>query len=141
MTFKAKQRIVWVGWVVLCVWPLVHHALVRATDLHPQEGFAWSMYCVPSRSVGSRETTLDGKQLPIDRLSDKQRRDLQRAKNKYLETRAALGKWAVPDRLARAVFEAFPETDAIKIVVNQARVDRRSAMVVLESTEEYEYRR
>ena len=136
MTFEAKERIVVLFLVVLTAWPPVQHLLIRMTDLSPWKFAAWSMYCVPSRSIRIAVISLeDGGQLPLDTLME------QGAYLEFINHRKALGRWAEPDGLARATFDLFPEVEGIEIIVEQAGVDRATAMLVAERLDQYEYHR
>ncbi len=141
ISFEAKQRIVLVFLAVLAVWPPVHHVLVRTTDLAPWKGAAWSMYCVPGRAIRIAIVSQKGDQpLPLGALADLPPA-LRLAHREFVDRRKALGGWAEPDELARAVFAMFPEEGAIAIMVEQAGVERASAKLVAERFDRYEYHR
>ncbi len=140
ISFDAKQRIVIVFLAVIAVWPPVHHVLVRTTDLGPWKGAAWSMYCVPGRAIRiGIVSQKDDRPLP-GALADLPPA-FQLARNEFIHRRRALGGWAEPDDLARAVFALFREEDAIAIIVMQAGVERASAKLVAERFDRYSYDR
>ena len=139
--FEAKQRIVLVFLAVIAIWPPVHHVLVRTTDLGPWKGAAWSMYCVPGRAIRiGIVSQKDDRPLPLGALAGLPPA-FQLAHREFVDRRKALGGWAEPDELARAVFALFAEEDAIAIMVEQAGVERASAKLVAERFDRYEYHR
>ena len=141
ISFEAKQRIVLVFLTVIAVWPPVHHVLVRMTDLGPWKGAAWSMYCVPGRAIRvAIVSEKDDRPLPLGALTNLPPA-FQLAHREFVDRRKALGSWAEPDELARAVFWLFPEEDAIAIMVEQAGVERASAKLFAERFDRYEYHR
>lgn len=141
ISFDAKRRIVIVFLTVIAVWPLVHHVLVRTTELGPWKGAAWSMYCVPGRAIRiAIVSQKDDRPLPLGALADLPP-VFQLAHREFVERRKAIGGWAEPDDLARAVFALFREEDAITIMVEQAGVERASAKLVAERSDRYLYDR
>ncbi len=140
MTFQAKKRIVIALLLVLAIWPLVHRVLVQTSGLSPWKGAGWAMYCVPGRSIivaviwpgGERRITREG-------LGDVPPAVFTAHKD-YVNRRKALGRGA-PDAYARACFEAFGVLEEIEIRVEQAGVDRVSALVVSERVDRFFYDR
>ncbi len=140
MTFETKKRIVIGVLLVLAVWPLVHHVLVQTSGLSPWKGAGWSMYCVPGRSIivaviwpdGERQITReDFGEIPPALLA---------AHEDFVLRRRSLGRGA-PDAYARAGFEGFGVLEEAEIRVEQAGVDRLSALVVSERVDRFHYHR
>ena len=138
MTFQAKKRIVIAVLLVLAVWPLVHYVLVQTSGLSPWKGAGWSMYCVPGRSIivaviwpDGQITREDFGEIPPAVLA---------AHEDFVLRRRSLGRGA-PDAYARACFEAFGVLEEVEIRVEQAGVDRISALVVSERVDRFHYLR
>jgi len=140
MTFEAKKRIVIAVLLLLAIWPLVHRLLVQTSGLNPWKGAGWAMYCVPGRSIivaviwpgGERRITReDFGEVPPAVFG---------AHEDFVLRRKALGRGA-PDAYARACFEAFEVLEEIEIRVEQAGVDRLSALVVSERVDRFFYLR
>ncbi len=140
MTFEAKKRIVIAVLLLLAIWPLVHRLLVQTSGLSPWKGAGWAMYCVPGRSIivaviwpgrERRITRDDFGEVPPAVFG---------AHQDFVLRRKALGRGA-PDAYARACFEAFEVLEEIEIRVEQAGVDRLSALVVSERVDRFFYLR
>ena len=132
MTISTKRKIVRIGLVAVAVWPLIHPAVIRMTGISPWKLFGWAMYTVPARQVGIRVISLEsGQPLPVGtpRL---QTPEFLAAQNDFLDRRRALGRWQRPDRLALVLLDMFPDEPDVEIVVEQAVVDRSSALMILE---------
>lgn len=141
MSFPVKRRIVIAALIVLTVWPLIHHGLVRIADLSPWKAFGWSMYCVPHRVISLEVMDLDRERaLPIASTAEQQR-PLRRSLKRYTDLRSAVGRWVEPDDIAPAIFDAFPNVNRIAITVHTGGLDRRSARFVMLSSSRYSYRR
>ena len=52
MTTAAKARVVRAALVLLALWPVVQHALVRGTEVSPWKLAGWGMYAAPQDNVG-----------------------------------------------------------------------------------------
>ena len=84
MTIDAKRRIVFIGFVVVTIWPLVHHVIVRSLDMSPWKGFGWSMYCVPPRVTNTYVYSLDdGRPLRLAELTPAQQQALRRVADEF----------------------------------------------------------
>ncbi len=142
MTIETKRRIVWLGLVVLALWPPLHHAIFRRFDLSPWKGFGWAMYCVPPRVINTIPVSLDdGAPVSTARLDDPDRRALYDAAGEFGRWRAEFGTLVKPDDLAEAILELYPKLQGVEIAVERVAVDRASATFVAEPMDRYQYRR
>ena len=142
MTIESKRRIVWLGLVVLALWPPLHHAIFRRFDLSPWKGFGWAMYCVPPRVINTSPFSLDDR-APVStaRLNDPQRRAIYDAAGEFGRWRAEFGTLVKPDELADVILELYPQLMGVEITVERVAVDRASATFVPERMDRYQYRR
>ncbi len=127
MTIETKRRIVWLGLVVLALWPPLHHAIFRRFDLSPWKGFGWAMYCVPPRVINTS---------PVP-----ERRAIYDAAGEFGRRRAEFGTLVKPKELADVILELYPQLMGVEITVERVAVDRASATFVPERTDRYQYRR
>ena len=142
MTIDTKRKIVTWGLVVLTVWPLVHHVIVRSLDLSAWKGFGWSMYCVPPRMANTYVFSLDdGRQLGGHGLDRQRQQELFRAAGEFGKWRAEFGRWIEPDEFARVVLSCYPSVQRVELVVEQVAVARSSATFERQRVDRYEYRR
>ena len=142
MTIDAKRRIVFVGIVVLTLWPVVHHVIVRALDLSAWKGFGWSMYCVPPRVASTYVYSLDdGRPLTLQELPPAQQQAMRRAADEFGKWRAEFGRWVVPDAFGQVALDCYPNELGIELVVEQIAVARSSATFERQRVDRYEYRR
>ena len=133
MTFRTKQRVIRIGFVILIIWPLVRHLLVRTTPMGAWKLAGWSMYCEPYRAIEVTVVRIDrGRDEPLraDRLLKPQRKQSDRAMHDFRLRRTHFGEWASPDGYAETLLGFYPEVDGIRIDVRQTHVNRATAMTV-----------
>lgn len=141
MTIATKTRWVRAGLVVLALWPLAQHALVRTVGLTPWKFAAWGMYSTPQANIGvtvlvANPRTGEERVVPRQALPPEFWNEAAR----FSRERWALGRWRRPDALGRRVLDYIPPAEKITVVVSRVYVDRKTAMVEVEQTP-YEYRR
>ncbi len=142
MTLDTKRKIVTWGLVVLTVWPLVHHVIVRSLDLSAWKGFGWSMYYVPPRLANTYLYSLDDdRPLTQRELTPAQRQALRRAADEFGKWRAEFGPLVEPDAFGRVALDCYPNEQGIELVVEDVAVSRSSATFERQRVDRYEYRR
>ncbi len=144
MTYQVKKRSVITALVLLTIWPMAHHVIVRTLDLNPWKWFGWSMYTVPPQRVRAFAFSLDDQRLlDLSRLSRREAQRLMQAYNDFSLLRLEFGPRVEPDGFARALLAAFPEVNGVSIYIQRLGVDRASATVVEQSLTDppYTYRR
>ena len=142
MTIDTKRRIVLVGFVVVTIWPLVHHVIVRSLDMSPWKGFGWSMYCVPPRSANTYLYSLDdGRPLTLREVTPAQQQALRRAADEFGKWRAEFGPLVEPDAFGQVALDCYPNEQGIELVVEHVAVARSSATFERQRVDRYEYRR
>ncbi|MCZ6543012.1 MAG: hypothetical protein O6768_05050 [Planctomycetota bacterium] len=144
MMYQAKKRSVITALVLLTIWPMAHHVIVRALDLNPWKWFGWSMYTVPPQRVRAFAFSLDDqRRLLPTRLPRRDAQRLMQAYNDFSLLRLEFGPRVEPDGFARALLVAFPEVNGVSIYIQRLGVDRASATVVEQSLTDppYTYRR
>jgi len=143
MRFRAKRRIALAVVGFLAVWPLVHHATVRALDLNPWNWFGWAMYTTPPASFRFRVAGLDGRPVPFHRLPPEARALVDDEYRRFRELRREFGERVEPRRWARTILALFRDLDGVRIRVEQRRVNPATAKLerYRVSQEPYVYRR
>jgi len=141
VTTAAKARVVRAALVLLALWPVVQHALVRRTEVSPWKLAGWGMYAAPQDNVGvvvlvEDPRTSETVVLPREALPQ----EFWNAASEFSDKRWAAGRWVRPDDLGRRVLELVPPAPSVTIVVGRLYVDRETATVRLDRTP-YEYRR
>ncbi|MHC5023822.1 MAG: hypothetical protein ACYTGG_07910 [Planctomycetota bacterium] len=144
MTFETRRKlVVWIL-VVVSAWPLVHHGLTRGLGLNPWKWFGWSMYAVPSGRVRVFPHTLDDRPLGVaqmQRLSPDAQRRLQAAYQQFIRMCEGFGENAEPDGFARALLEAYPGVDGVKLDVEWIGMTRETGMYERQQLSSFVYRR
>ena len=144
MMYQAKKRSVIAALVLLTIWPMAHHVIVRTLDLNPWKWFGWSMYTVPPQRVRAFPYSLDDhRRLDPSRLPRLEAQRLMQAYNDFSLLRLEFGPRVEPDGFARALLAAFPEVNGVSIYIQRLGVDRATATVVELSLTDppYTYRR
>lgn len=140
MKIELKRRIILVVLVFFSVWPLAHYGVVHKYDLYPWKWFGWAMYTVPVRRLVATATSLpDGRQLKPGNPPSEQDKQLIEAYNKFSSYYMQLGELVEASEFARALFKAFPDVNELAIKVQDVRLDRETAMIILEEIEEPQY--
>ena len=108
------------------VWPLVHLALVARVGIDPWELFGWAMYSKPAARVQlAVDVERAGRLVPLRAIGKLRRRVAD-----YARARTALGRFAQPDDLLRAIFESDPSIEAVELVLRDVSLDLDSALLV-----------
>lgn len=141
MRFTTKRSLIATMLTVLAVWPLVHRVLIPWLDVSPWKGFGWAMYCAPERDLVIRVTTSPNDQGLLDEANLDGSSPLTRAYNVAFRRRQVLGRWAPPDALARAIFAGQPKLSRIEIAIEEHKLDRKTARIVINGTTHFEYER
>lgn len=127
-----KQRLVVCGLALLALWPLAQRALVVRFDVDPWKLGGFAMYCAPRPRVeiGLFDAT-DGDPVPIPpaRLTA----SVREAVREFRARRILLGRLASYQPLARALLDARPEIERLRIEVTRIVLDRASARVASET--------
>jgi hypothetical protein len=123
--------VVYVFLAALTVWPAVQIWLTQAYGVSPWKLGGWGMYAVPRpkyvgmtvlyRARGTSEL------VPLQSPDEADRA----AANAFLERYRWLGTLAFPQDFASSMLARHPDWEAMKIVLSQPVLDRRSAMVVM----------
>jgi hypothetical protein len=107
--------------LVVALWPLAHRALVAAYDVNPWKLGGFAMYTTYRtwqvglfRGADGRLEAIDQNALPFA---------ARRAILDFRARRSALGRFAKPAPMARAVLAARPDLDAIVVVVERLVLD------------------
>jgi hypothetical protein len=115
----------------LTVWPLVQIGLTFRYDLSPWKLAGWGMYAQPrlgaSLDVFAREH-VDGVAEPLPPVEH----GVLVEADRFLQDWRWLRRLVRPDGFARAVFDAFPNYQALQIVVHQQVLDRETGIIVTE---------
>ncbi len=142
MTIDTKRRIVFLGFVVVTIWPLVHHVIVRSLDMSPWKGFGWSMYCVPPRVTNTYLFSLDDdRPLTLGEVTPAQQQALRRVADEFGKWRAEFGRLVEPDAFGRVALDCYPNEQGIEFVVEDVVVAHSSATFERQRLDRYEYRR
>jgi hypothetical protein len=136
LTFRAKQRTVFVFLVLLAAWPLVHRSLVHSWRVDPWSFGGWAMYCTPHLDlrVGA---SAEHRGRPVARPLPAAAGPAAIA---FGERRMYHGRFALPDELARTVLDGMPEADGVTVLIERRELDPRSARI-WSDVEEYRYER
>jgi len=112
--------------VAVLVWPLVHLGLVAQARVDPWELFGWAMYSKPAARVQvAVEVERAGRLVPLRAMGEMRRRVAE-----YARARTALGLFARPDDLLRAIFESDPSIEAVELVLRDVSLDLDSSFLV-----------
>jgi hypothetical protein len=115
----------------LTVWPLVQIGLCFRYDLSPWKLAGWGMYAQPrlgaSLDVVGRESP-DGAAVALPSVAY----DVMAEADRFLQDWRWLRRLVRPDRFAERVFAAFPQYQALEIVVKNHVLDRHTGFIVAE---------
>ncbi len=95
------------------------------------------MYTVPVLKVNVGVRHLEGEAGQATQGQE----EIVQAIEHYIERYQALGAIAKPDEVARSVFETYPGFELIEVNVTQHMLDRNTARVVKDRTDQFRYRR
>ncbi len=132
-----KHRLVFILLLLFAIWPLVHYGLMQHYQLNPWKYGGWAMYVVPGRnpelgvSVRVRD---EWHALEVEQPA------LLREANRFAVNRRQQGFRLEPADLGRALLERIAEAQAVRITVDDFKLDPETARVQL-STYAYEYSR
>lgn len=144
MTFETRKKLVVLILVVVSAWPLVHHGLMRGFDLNPWKWFGWSMYAVPPGRVRVFPYAQDGRPLGVtqmQRLAPDAQQRVRSAYQQFIRSCEGFGKNAEPDGFARALLEAYPEVDGVRLDVEWMGMTRGTGMYERQRFTSFEYGR
>ncbi len=126
LRFETKKRIVFAALMLVVVWPLVHHGLVRRYEINPWKFFGWSMYCIqPGRLELLFFPVADGGESP--KWYAGQPAELTDAIGEYLNRRRVWGLLLPPDEVASAVFDHAPRLNKVRLEVSETVMDTRTS--------------
>ena len=130
MTFRAKQRAVFIFLVALVAWPFAHHALVQAWQIDPWSFGGWAMYCTPRLDLRVGASGYRGG-LP---LRQQVPQSLAPAATAYGERRMSYGRFVAPDALAEEILAEMPAADGVVVLIEKRRLDPASATIRASAT-------
>ena len=134
-----RPRVAVAALTALFLWPFAHYAIVTTKHMSPWKYCGFAMYCVPNLPVsidlfvreGADWIALPGSALP---------RDGQQLVASYCNARRLAGTLGEPSAVAAWLFRTRPHLDALRIVVRQQALERRTGLVT-EQSFEYPYER
>lgn len=128
---RAVRRVIAGCVAALAVWPLLHAVLAARLGFDPWELFGFAMYALPAGRVQVRvDRVFEGRPVLVGLSGESRTRVAE-----YKRWRQALGPRLSPDgleALAKDVLVLEPEMDEIEIRVLSWRLDRDSAMLVVD---------
>jgi hypothetical protein len=99
------------------------------------------MYCVPSPVVNIEVRFPEGAPAGLSALTGERQRRLELRTDWFAKRRPHIGPRVEPDDVARALFEAYPDTRRVEITVREFAIDRRTAMAVERRRDTFVYPR
>ncbi len=137
MTTAGKRHIVLSLMTFLSCWPLVHRLLVETVDIDPWRFFGFAMYSQPRVGVFLDVLVLAGDQR-IDTGTSGLPEAVVQERARAAQRRLVWGRGSRPDRLARLLFDAYPQADGVVLRYRRPFLDRAtSRMAALEELYRY----
>jgi len=134
-----KRIALYVGLLVFTIWPAAQIGLVKRYDVNAWKLAGWGMYSAPQFPGDVRVLCHTPDAVGTYELSTIQP-ELEPVLLDFLQHRLGLGRLAAPDEFARALLEFYPAIDGVSIDVLQPVLDRRTGMIV-EETSTYSFPR
>lgn len=131
MIWKSKQAVVYAALCLLTAWPLFHMYLVKTFDLSPWKLAGWGMYAAPRFSQISVD--IFGHVPGVEELQfvTTLPPELYPAMAQFLETYRWLRRLTPYEKIARALLEAHPEYDTIRLLISHPTLETQTGMVVI----------
>ena len=127
-----KRRSVGILLVLLAVWPLVQHVLVRTLGVDPWRLFGFAMYSVPGsmKTVRVVEVSRAGRHTALK--TSQYSPEEQHAVDVFRIRRQGLGRLASGDDLAVTMLARHPDWEGVALPVLSLELDPKTAFTRIE---------